>query len=190
MTRRERLVIGSGAGLLVLALLVLRLAPALIEAGRALGQRRQARLALLAETRAMVGQLPMLEDSARHLTRALAGLAPSILSGHTAAEATADLSSRLSLLANRSGCRIESLRGLPDSASAGSLKRVSLQLGIETDAAGLVDLLGAVGRHSVVLVPERASISTGGGFNGDHEAERLRIELTVSGWFLARDEPN
>jgi hypothetical protein len=139
---------------------------------------------LLAETEALLTSLPILEDSARTLRASIAGLAPRILSGHTAAEAVADLSERLSLLAIRQGSHLETVRALPDTAGSAGLARVGLVVTMHTDAPGLARWLGAIATHPVTLAAQRIRVDAAGGFGTQSEMESFQVETTVTGWYL------
>lgn len=146
----------------------------------------RARREQLAETEALLASLPVLEDSAKVLRVRVGDLAPRILAGHTAAEAVAALSAQLSLLANRQGTRIETVRASPDTTPRTGLVRVGVTVVVHTDAAGLARWLGAIATHPATLVAQRLRVDASGGFGSPSDMETLQVELVVTGWYLPR----
>ena len=101
MIPRDRLAVRLGGGLVVIALLGLRVVPAVVERIGGARTRLEERRALLAETNAAIGRLTAMEDSARILTGQVVALAPKLLVGPTAPAALSDLSGQLTMLAFR-----------------------------------------------------------------------------------------
>lgn len=186
MTRRERSTLLVATAVLATATLMHRFAGPAYRSGMTSLENYQARRTLLADTEKLMASLPALEDSARTLKVSVAELAPRILSGQTPAEAIADLSGHLSLIANRQGSRLESVRALPDTGRRAGLARVGVVVVFHTDATGLARWLGSVATHPVSLVAQRVRVAASGGFGPQTEMESLQVELMVSGWYLPR----
>jgi len=183
MSVRDRRAVWMGLGIVVLAVLGLRLVPARARSMRGLGEQLEVQRRLVAETEAAVTELPALEDSARSLKQKVGLLGEKILTGQTEAEAVADLQGRLGLLAARNQVGLTGVAGIPDSLRAGSLRRVTAVVTLETDTEGLAGLLADLMASRVTMVPERVQISVTNPA-GLTDSEVLRVELTLSSWYL------
>lgn len=191
MTARDRRALIIGAVAIGTAVLVLRVLPwGLRRASSGYALLRE-RAALLARTRDEMASLPMLRDSAAVLSQALVGLAPQLLSGSTAAEASADLSGRMNLAAARAPAKVERLDPLPDSAEEGRLGRIRVRAAFEGDVRGLVALLQALDRGDEVLKLDELHVEAPRALTAERGPEILKIEITVSGWYIRpRDTGN
>jgi len=188
MTARDRRALLVGAATVLAAVLASRVAPWGI--GRAVAAERDLheRASLLARARADLADAPLLRDSAGVLTRAVVGLAPKLLSGDTPVEALADLSSRLTLAASRNQVKLERTDQLTDSMAAGRLRRVRVRTALESDIRGVMGFLRAIELGDAVLSIEEARIVAADPSSGEQVPEILRVEVTVTGWFLAHRE--
>ena len=185
MTPRDRLAVRLGGSLVVIALLGLRVVTAVVERIGGARTRLEERRALLAETNAAIGRLTAMEDSARILTGQVVALAPKLLVGPTAPAALSDLSGQLTMLAFRHHAQLVSLEALPDSTDAGSLRRLSAAAVLNTDFRGLAELLAVLARAPVVLRADQVQVTPADPYAARSEAEQLRVELRISGWYLA-----
>ena len=184
MTARDRRALIVGGLVVVGAALMLRVLPmALREVSDARAMLRE-RATLLARTRYEMASLPRLRDSAAVLSQALIALAPQLLSGATEAEAGADLSSRMNLIASRAPAKIERLDAIRDGNANGRLGRVRLQAALETDVRGLVALLKAIDAGNEVLLLDELHVEARQPGGAERGPELLRIEVTVSGWYI------
>lgn len=182
MTRREATAVKLGAGITVAALMVrLAAGPGLGTFG--VGRDLRARLALLADTRRAIASLSGLEDSMAVLRKAMLNLAPALLSGSTEADALADLSARLGHTIQRAAGRLESTQPAVDSTRAGALRRVSIRAAFETDIRGLSAVLTALATGTAAFTPDSAEITALDPTGPETAPERLRVELTVAGWY-------
>ena len=86
MTERDRRAVLLGGGVVLAALLLLRVLPWMVRSALAAEAGLRERAALLARARADLADAAVLRDSAVGLGQALVGLAPKILSGNTVAE--------------------------------------------------------------------------------------------------------
>lgn len=142
------------------------------------------RATLLARTREEMASLPTLRDSAAVLSQALVALAPQVLSGSTPAEAGADLSGRMNLAASRAPAKVERLDPLPDSSGDGRLGRVRVHAALETDVRGLIALIRAIDGGDEVLKLDELHVEAPDPGALQRGPEILKIEITVSGWYL------
>ena len=188
MIARDRRALLFGGAMVLAAVVALRVAPwGIARAVAAEGELRE-RATLLARARADLADAPLLRDSAGVLTRAVIGLAPRLLSGDTPTEALADLSGRLTLAASRSQAKLERTDQLADSTAAGRLRRVRVRTALESDIRGVVGFLRAIELGDAVLSIEDARILAADPTSGEQVPEILRVEVTVTGWFLAQRE--
>ena len=130
----------------------------------------------------------LMEAGAGVLTRAVVGLAPKLLSGDTPVEALADLSGRLTLAASRNQAKLERTDQLTDSLVAGRLRRVRVRTALESDIRGVMGFLRAIELGDAVLSIEDVRIVAADPNSGEQVPEILRVEVTVTGWFLAHRE--
>lgn len=180
---RSRLVVLLVLGLAVLVLM--RAAPAAVAGFAGLRERVEVRRTLLAGIRGEMRALPALEDSAASLRAGVGELAPRLLAGQSEAAAAADLSARLGSIAVQRHGRLLRLEVLPDSTTAGRLRRLRARAVLETDFRGVAELLSTLGRQALILVPERVVISQAGSLEPSEASERLQVELELTGWYLA-----
>jgi hypothetical protein len=184
MTLRDRRALVVGGLVIAGAVLVLRVVPSGVRKVSSAHSLLHERAALLARTREEMASLPTLRDSAAVLSQALVALAPQVLSGSTAVEASADLAGRINLVATRAPARVERVDPLPDSMATGRLGRVRVHAALETDVRGLIALIRAVDAGDEVLKLEELHVEApdpGGTARGP---EILKIEITVSGWYI------
>lgn len=184
----ERRVLALLGGTLLLAA-ALRAGPRGWSAWQALGERVAARRALLSEVTTALAALPALEDSAAFLREGLVALGPRLLAGQGEAAALADLSARLTTLAPLHHARLLRLELVPGSARAGRLRRLTARAGVETDFAGLAELLDGLERQVLILVPEHVVITQPEAPGPPEVPERLVVEVELTGWYLAAEAP-
>jgi len=188
VTARDRKALIGGAGVVLTAVLLLRVLPAGLRGVAAAREHAADRLSTLARSQDAVRQMPALRDS---LALALAGvvaLAPRLLDGRTRAEATAALAALVSLQAGRNGLKVLRLAPTADSAG-GILQPVQAQAELEGDAAGLTAFLAAVERGNPLLSIPTLAITSPEVVARPGSPEVLHIEVEVRGWFLARRDP-
>jgi hypothetical protein len=175
----------SGASLVLAGVLLLRVLPWSARAALAAQVMLHERAALLVRARADLADAAILRDSAAQLGQDLVGLAPKILSGNSAADAVADLSGRLNLAASGHQAKLGRVDAAPDSAAAGRLRRVTLRATFECDVRGLVGVLQALELGKAALAVREVRITATDPSSPDGNPEVLRVELAVTGWFLA-----
>jgi hypothetical protein len=166
------------------AVVTLRVVPTALR--RAIEARAMLRehATMLARTRDDMASLPQLRDSAAVLSQALIALAPQLLSGSTEAEAGADLSGRMNLIASRAPAKIERLDPFPDSLGTGRLGRVRVHAALETDVRGLVAVLKAIESGAEVLRLDELHVEAPQPAGVERGPEILKVEVTVSGWYI------
>jgi hypothetical protein len=185
VTPRDWRALVLGSGVVLGAVLLLRVLPWTVRSALAAEAGLRQRAALLARARADLGDASTLRDSAFQLSQALVGLAPKILSGNSGAEAIADLSGRVNLAASGHQAKVERVDPVPDSAAAGRLRRATLRVVLECDVRGLVGVLQALEFGKAALAVRELRVTTVDLGSADKNPEVLRVELTVAGWFLA-----
>lgn len=186
MTPRDRRALRLGAGLALGAFLLLRVVPWALRVASAERRTLLAERALLAETRALIATAPLLEDSVAHLTHRIATLAPRLLHGEAAAEAEADLATRVSLTAERQHLTVERVVPVPDSVqrAEGTLRRASVQATLVGDAREILALLDTLRRDQVILTPAAIRLAATNPEAPGTVPEAIRADLTVTGWYL------
>ena len=189
MTATDRRAVILGGGVVLAALLLLRVLPWTVRSALAAEAGLRERAALLARARADLADAAVLRDSAVELGQALVGLAPKILSGNTVAEAVSDLSGRVNLAASGHQAKLERVDPMADSTVAGRLHRATLRAAFACDVRGLAGVLQALEFGKTALsVRELRVTAIDAGFL-DKNPEMLRVEMTVTGWYLTnRDE--
>jgi len=188
MTHRDRRALTIGGGVLVAAVLVLRVLPWTVRSAVAAESGLRERASLLARARADLADAGVLRDSAAALSQGLVGLAPKILSGGSVAEAVADLSGRVNLAGSTYQAKLGRVDPLPDSAIFGRLHRVALRAAFECDVRGLVGVLQALAFGKAALAVHELRVTAIDVGSTDKNPEVLRVELTVSAWFLIGGE--
>jgi hypothetical protein len=188
LTARDRRALQLGVLAVAAAVLVLRVMPwgvrRVVEAERELAASQE----LLARTQAEMEEEQPLADSVARVTQAVVALAPRILSGQSIADAVADLSGRVNLAATRHHVRLERTDPAADSTTAGRLTRVAVRATLETDVRGLAEFLQATAQDPAVLSVDDLHVVANDPASGDAQPERLRVEVTLRGWYLRRAE--
>ena len=191
MTERDRRAVMLGGFVVIGAVLLLRALPWSVRSALGAEAGLRDRVALLARARADLADASVLRDSAVQLGQALVSLAPKILSGNSAAEATADLSGRVNLAVAGHQAKLERVDPVPDSPGAGRLRRVTLRAGFECDVRGLAGVLEALEFGKLVVSLRELRVTAVDAGSPDRMPEVLRGEMTVAGWYLpSRDAGN
>jgi type II secretion system (T2SS) protein M len=188
MIERDRRALVLGGAAVAGAVLLLRVLPWGVRSalGAEVGLRQRA--SVLALARADLAVAGELRDSAVALGQALVGLAPKILSGNSVAEAVADLSGRVNLAASNHQAKLERVDPVADSGVAGRLRRATLRTTFECDVRGLVGVLQALEAGKAALAVRELRVTAVDPASADRNAEKLRVELTITGWFLESRE--
>ena len=184
MTTRDRRALRFGAGIILGAVILLRLVPWGIRAVTHEMAELDGRRALLSRTIEDLNMLSHMEDSADALTKAVVALAPRLLSGHGDGEALAELQGRLSYLAATSHVRLNRVDPVGDSTAAGNLRRVTVDAVFDGDVRGLRSLLVALTSDVLVTVPLRIRVVALDPTAGPRIPEALRLEMRIGAWAL------
>lgn len=184
MTPQDRRAVRLGATVVLVAALLLRVGPWTLQSTRDRLDRLEAREEAVASARMNLALLPALEDSARTLRLALTASGSRMLSAASAMDADAVFTTVLTQLATASGLTVAEAGPVPDSVTAGRLRRRSAHLTLEGDIRGLSEYLLRLQRQDAALVPARLQVASVEG-NAGPGPERLRIEMRLWAWFLA-----
>ena len=183
MTPRERRVVWSGVGTVVAAAILLRAVPAASSAIESWHERATSRIALAARARTEVAGAGELEARALLVRARFDSLGPRLVPATSRAEALGTLAARIEQVAALHRSRVHESRGVPDSATAGRLERVTLRVVLESDLEGLTGAIRALeGGDPVVVVRSLRLNSAGAG--GSEPVETLQAELLASAWML------
>lgn len=166
--------------------LVLRAGPTVVTRVRDARETLDSKRALLDRLQAELAGLDALEETAKQLQVRVVALAPRILSGTSDAGAASDLVGRITLATDRSMVRLTGTVPLPDSTSAGGLRRISLRVSFEGDVRGLVGTLSRLEHDPGALLLDDLRVLALDPAGTDAASEVLRVELTVRGWHHAR----
>lgn len=187
MTERDRRALVLGGTVVMGVLVLLRVLPWGVRNATGAEAGLRARAVFLARARAEFTDAVELRDSAARLGQALVGLVPKILSGNSAAEAAADLSGRVNQAVSGHQAKLERVDPVPDSSTAGRLRRASLRAVFECDVRGLAGVLDALEFGKVVLSVRELHVTAVDVGSPNRVPEVLRVELTVAGWFLSNE---
>ncbi len=187
MTGRERRVVQAGA-LCIVALLLLRGAPAAWAWRQELAADVAVRAQLLGRMRQAVARLPSLEANAGLLQGQLSGLAPQLLEGETPSSAAAALSLRLNSVADRHLVRIVAAESLADSTVDGELQCVRMRLALEGDVRGLLGTIAAFASEPPVTEILALSVEASDPASPPGVPETLRGEVMLRGWYLRGEQ--
>lgn len=185
MTARDRRALVWGGAAILGAIVALRVAPWAVHSVRELHSSVAERRELVERARAVLDGRQAVQDSLGRTLSAIVALAPKLVDGRSGAEAQAALTSLLSLAAGRQALKVVRLDGLSDSA-AGVFNRVGVHAELEGDVAGVARLLRGVETGSPVLSVTSLRLAPADPATGPTTPERLRVEVTVAGYYLPR----
>lgn len=186
MTPRDRRAIAVGITCVALAVLGLRIAPRALEWRSAVIERVQRHQAHVQRIRADLENVPMLEDSARALRGRYVALAPQLVGGHSAPDATAELIAVVGSALGEEGADIERIVPVADTALVAGLHRVGVRADLVSDAQGLGRVLRRLGAISPVIEVTGLRVTAGDPRARSAVPERLSVSLTARGWWLER----
>ena len=188
MTSRDRRAVVWGLAIVALAVVSLRVVPWL--AGQIERNREEAisDVGRLARMREEIAGAKALEDSAVAVRARMERLAGRLLVGEREAEAQADLRSRVEAAVSRNRVRLLRMESLPDSTAAGSLRRASVGVSIQSDNGGLLRFLAALAGDSAAVVARQVSVIAARP-RAAAGPEVLDAEVVVGGWFAGGNAP-
>lgn len=170
---------------MILTLVVVRTLPGAIRSVRALALRVDQKREMLMRIESDLLGAAALGDSATIVLDRFRRLALHLLPGASDAEAAAELASRIEFAASRSGGRIAEATPIADTTRVARLHRVSLRVAVEGDLRGLVETLRALERDSIVITISALIIVANDQPTADDQAEALRAEVLIHGWYAA-----
>jgi hypothetical protein len=168
----------------VLALVLLRGAPAVLRSVAHRQEEVRQRIALAAHSAALVDVAQVLDDSLRAGLAQLLAAAPQFVEGRFEAEAGAALQALVEARAGGSGLKVVSVTPAPDSA-AGPVRRVAVRAQLEGDARGVSRFLQAVEDGEPLLTVSSLMLTVADPAPGNGP-EVVRLELLLKGWFVPR----
>jgi hypothetical protein len=186
MTPRDRKALLLGAAVVLGAVLLLRVIPWGVRSVLALRTRTLERVETLTRAQDVLAAAPALRDSLTRALGAVVALAPRLVDGRTAAEASASLSALVSMAASRHQVRLVRLDPLPDSA-AGVFRRVAVHAELEGDVRGLTRFLRAIETGDPLLTIPTLAVLAPDPLGRVPGPEALRAEVDVTGFFLLRE---
>ena len=182
---RNRRAVLAGGAVVVATWVVLRGLPTLLNVVSTAEAQLHELAFDLARDRAEVEYGQRLVREGTELQDAVVGLAPDLLSGATSAEATDDLTNRISLGAGNGGARLSAIVPVQDSARAGWLRRAGVRVTLEGDIGGIVSTL----RHLAAGPALRLDSLHVAATQADEASELLKADFIVLGWYLERQVP-
>jgi hypothetical protein len=185
LAERDRRVLLAGVSLILGALLLVRILPGAVRAAWALDLRVEQQRQLLSDIESDLQGGSALEDSASSVLNRFRRLAFHLLPGTSDAEAAAELANRIEVAAARAGGRMVEATPIADTTRVARLHRVSLRVALEGDLRGLVEILRALERDSVVITVNALRIVASDAPAPDDQPEALRAEVLIRGWYAA-----
>jgi hypothetical protein len=185
MKPKKRRVLTWG-GAIVGAWLIVRAIPGLVNEIRDAHWDLRDRVALLERSRSEITQSGRLQDSAAMLRTRLVAQAPRLVSGAGYAEATDAMAGLLSLAVSRGNGKLTRSEPVADSATRGLLHGVTLLVGFDTDAAGLLSVVRNLAEEGTILMIESLNVMVADPNAAAASAELLRVEIVVRGWYLGK----
>jgi hypothetical protein len=186
--RKSRSVVIWGGGLVALSWLVVHVLPGLLHGIETARWNLIDRVALLERSRAELAQGVQLQDSANALQARLIAEAPRLIAGGADAEASDAMAGLLSLAVSRGNGKLSRSEPVADSATRGLLHGVTLLVGFDTDAAGLLSVLRNLAEGRTTLTIESLTVMVADPSALPSSAELLRVEVVVRGWYLRKVE--
>lgn len=188
MTPRDRRALGYGAVAVAGAILAFRVLPwsarlALAWHAHVIEQRE-----VLVRTQDLVSRSPAVRDSLGHALATMVALVPKLVDGRTPVEATASLTSLVSLAASRHALRVVRVDALPDSA-VGVFARVAVHAELEGDIRGVASLVGALESGEPLLTVSQFAVDAPSSMTAPSSPEVLHTTLTIAGYALPRGTP-
>jgi hypothetical protein len=167
----------------VLSLKCLTMAAIFVSQARA---ETESLMELLNERRAEVARIPIVGDSVTRLEREIARLPLILLAGKDPGTSALDLSRRVTLIASSPTATLDSMRMMPETTASGPFRRLSIDVFVESDGAGLVDFMRSVEGDPALSI-SRFEIRAEDPRSSDDAAEVLEGRLTISAWYRAEE---
>lgn len=185
MPRRKRMILLLGT-VVVGGWVGLRGMPSVSNAWREARWEVQDRARLLAQSRREIANEKALVDSAAIVKNGMVALAPRLVTGETAAQASDALTGLLGVVAARSNTRLAGTSPVEDSSTVGTLRRVAVHAVLDGDIRGVTAVLTSLAEEESVLTTDDLRIVAAEPGGDPNAAEVLRVEVTVRGWYLQK----
>lgn len=183
MTRRERVMVRVGTGI-VLSLLVLRALPGAFRAHADRKERVNALRDQVSQSRRLIEAIPALSAAQASATTGLTALRARALTAASSDEAVAQLASRLTTIAEECGIRMDRTDVAADSVQPGLLVPIGVRVLVEGDTEGLMTFLAAVESDSIAQRAGQIEISATDPGSDAARPEVLRAEMTIHAWWM------
>lgn len=185
MSRRDRRALLAGGGVILAAVLAVRVVPALVARYVALRARTAEQVETLERARWVLAAAPAIRDSFASTAAQLVALAPQLAASGGAAEAAATVTAELSVTAERAGLRIAAFNSVPGDTNIRAFAPVLVRGQFEGDAAALARFLRTVENARAVLLSVRSlHVFAADRMRREAGDEPLRVELVIEGWRL------
>jgi hypothetical protein len=143
----------------------------------------QDRARLLAQSRREIANEKVLVDSAARVKEGMIALAPQLVTGETAAQASDALTGLLGVVAARSNTKLTGTTAVEDSTEVGTLRRVAIHAVLDGDIRGVTAMLQSLAEEETVLTADDLRIVAPEMGGDPSMVEVLRFEFTVRGWY-------
>jgi hypothetical protein len=185
MTARDRRALLVGGVAILGAFFALRVLPGLTRYYAALRVHTAESVATLERAYTALRWAPVVEDSLTALASQIVTLAPQLVGGQSAADGAANLTSELSLAAERAGLRVVAINAVPDSTQA-TLVPIVLKGQLEGNVSALATFLKAVEGGRTLLTLRSLYVQAGDPLEQQAGPEQLRLEIVIAGWRINR----
>lgn len=183
MNTRDRRAVTVGGAVIAIALAVLWVVPSVVSGARRLQERVVARQETLDNAHNLLASQQLVRDSLEVVLARFVLLAPKLIAGPTPTDAAASLAAALQGLAARHALRVTRLESTPDSVG-GPIRCVTAHLELEGDVHSLAALLASIEAGNPLLTVRALAVTAPEPGSPARSPERLRITLTVAGWYF------
>jgi Tfp pilus assembly protein PilO len=187
MTTRDRRAAVLGAVVIVSAVLGLRVIPAGVRYLGTLRADLDERVLMVTRAQALVAGAPALSDSLREATAHFVTVAPQLLPGTSAADATAEFSAYLAVLAEQSGLQVRTLQPLPR-ASNEVFEAVAMRAELEGRVEALADFLRRVEDGTPLVVVRAITLRAAEPTQPGTASSVVQLDAEFVAWRLPREE--
>ena len=185
ISAKERRTVAVGALVMITAWAVLRAAPHAIQRTEALRARAALASASLVRAREVVAAEPAARESLAARAGRLVAIAPRLLGGETAAEATSELASLVGGAAAMRQVRLVQQDARPDSG-ASVFTRITMRLEAEGDVGGIAAWLADLEEGPKLISVVSLSVNAPEPGASGTQAERLRAAVVIQAWASGR----
>jgi len=187
MTTRDRRAAVLGAVVIVAAVLGLRVIPAGVRRLGTLRADLRERVLMVARAEALVAAAPALSDSLREATARFVAVAPQLLPGTTAADATAEFSAYLAVLAEQTGLQVHALQPLARESEE-VFEVVAIRAEFEGRVEALAAFLRLVEGGTPVVVVRAITLRAAEPMQPGTQSATVQLDAEFVAWRLPREE--